>query len=247
MAAPELIAKRILLYIILPPALLVALFTLFDSIIMPGITRHGNELVLPQITGKTEFEAETILASLGLKLEIAGREYSTDRPEGTILTQIPVAGTRVKSGRHVKVVVSAGLKVAEVPDVVGLPLSQANLALQKAGFVVGSLYWVRVDTLPKNVAIETIPSGGTILPVGSKVSLAISQGAEQNIVAVPQLIGIPFERARQRLESLGLVVGRIEYSSDPLYLPYTVLNQEPQSNTPLIRGDSVHLILSRTN
>jgi len=153
----------------------------------------------------------------------------------------------VKSGRSVKVVVSAGVKVSEVPDVVGLPLQQAIMTLQKAGFAVGDMYYASVDTMPENTAIETIPTRGTPLPLGSKVSLAVNQSGEGRTVFMPQLIGMPLERARAILDSLSLGIAEIAKVKDTLYLPHTVLDQTPTRNAPLVRGDSVRLTISETD
>jgi serine/threonine-protein kinase len=241
------ISRGLLFYAAIPVVSLIILFFTIDNIIMPFFTRQGDEFPLPDLIGKTEFEVEEILDDYDLEMEIAGREFSSEQSEGVILVQIPLPGTMVKPGRNIKIVVSGGLRTAEVPEVVGLPLQQANVALQKAGFTVGDVYWVRVDTLPEGIAVETIPSPGTILPLGSKVSLAVNQGSRQNVVTLPNLIGMPLERARQRLEGLGLVIRDVFQVVDTLYLPNTVLDQEPQQGTTLVKGESVSLVVSRTD
>lgn len=246
----ELIRKfalRFLLYIIVPLVALLAVFVFVNGLIMPAITRHGEEFPLPTLVGKTEFEADDLATKNDITLEIAGREFSSEMPEGTVLTQVPEAGTMVKSGRSVKVVVSAGLRVAEIPDVYGLPLAQANIALQKSGFATGDIYWVRVDTLGKNTAIETIPSKGTLLPLGSKVSIAVNQGTESGVVTMPSLLGLPLERARERIEDLGLVLGDIKRKKEDRYLPNTVLEQDPERNEQILRGQIVKLTVSKTD
>jgi len=215
--------------------------------VMPILTRHGEEFALPQVVGKSEAEAQDILEKQGLTIQIAGREYSASRPEGVILSQLPEAGMPVKSGRSVKVVVSAGVRVSEVPNVVGLPLQQAILALQKSGFAVGDIYYTRADTLPPDAVVESIPTKGTPLPLNSKVSLAVSQLGEGGTIPMPQLVGLPLERARVILENLGLGISEISKVKDTLYLPQTVLDQTPTRNAPLMKGDMVRLTVSKTD
>jgi len=236
-----------LLYIGVPAIAFLTIFIYVNSLIMPVVTRHAEEFPLPAFVGKTEFEAEDLSAKFDVSLEIAGREFSSDKPEGIILTQVPEAGTMIKSGRSVKIVVSAGLRVAEIPDVFGLPLAQANIALQKSGFAAGDIYWVRVDSLAKNTAIETIPSKGTLLPLGSKVSIAVNQGNETGVVTMPSLLGLPLERARERLEDLGLVLDDIKRKKEDRYLPNTVLEQKPERNEQVMRGEKVKLTVSKTD
>lgn len=239
--------KPVLTYILIPLLALWFLFLVFDIMIMPIFTSHGQEFALPQVVGKSEFEAQQILEKHKLNLQVAGREFSSNMPEGIVLTQLPAAGMPVKSGRNIKVVVSAGVKVSEVPDVIGLPLQQAVMTVQKAGFAVGAMYHTRVDTMPENSVIETIPTRGTPLPLGSRVSLAINQSGEGRTVFMPQLVGIPLERARAILDSLSLGIAEIAKVKDTLYLPHTVLDQSPTRNAPLARGDSVRLTISETD
>lgn len=239
--------RPLLLYVGIPFVALLSIFAFVNGLIMPTVTRHGEEFPLPSFVGKTEFEADDLAGKNDVSLEIAGREFSSDKPEGIILTQVPEAGTMIKSGRSVKIVVSAGLRVAEIPDVFGLPLAQANIALQKSGFAAGDIYWVRVDTLAKNTAIETIPSKGTLLPLGSKVSIAVNQGGETGIVTMPSLLGLPLELARERIEDLGLVLGDIKRKKEDRYLPNTVLEQKPERNEQVLRGETVKLTVSKTD
>lgn len=239
--------RPFLTFVAIPALVLWILFVAFDVMVMPIFTRHGEEFPLPQVVGKSENEAQELLEKQGLSLQVAGREYSANRPEGVILSQLPEAGMPVKSGRSIKVVVSAGVRVSEVPNVVGLPLQQAMSALQKSGFAVGEIYYTRADSLPPDAVVESIPTQGTPLPLNSKVSLAVSQAGEGGTIPMPQLIGMPLSRARTILEGLGLGISEIAKVKDTLYLPETVLDQTPTRNAPLMKGDMVRLTVSKTD
>ncbi len=244
---PRSYFKPLLYYVGVPLLAFLVIFIFVNNFVMPIITKHGEEFVLPSLVGKTEFEADEIAQKSELTLEVAGREYSIEKPQGQILTQVPEAGTMVKKGRNVKIVVSAGTRMSEVPDVYGLPLAQATITLQKAGFQAGDIVWMKVDSLPKNTAIETIPSHGATLPAGAKVSIAVNQGEEQNILIMPSLVGLPLDRARERLESLGLVLDDIKRVKEERYLPNTVLDQKPAQGTQVLRGERIKLSVSKTD
>ena len=233
--------------LVIPLTAVLLLFLLFNYLIMPLITRQGNEFPLPAIVGLTQAEAEELFDELDLRLEITGREYSPDKPEGIILTQMPSAGLLVKGGRSVKVIISAGVRVAEVPDVFGLPLRQAELTLQKEGFQIGDLYWADADSLPQDVAVETIPTAGTILPLGSLVALAVNQGNRSGWVFMPALVGTPLDRARTILDSLQLAISKIAEVVDTSLLPNTVIEQLPPRNVQVRQGDSVWVKVSVTD
>lgn len=239
--------RVIALWVGVPLLAVILLFVLFDSLIMPAVTRHRSEFTVPTFVGKTELEADSLAHQASLLLEVAGREYSSDKPQGIILVQVPEPGARVKTGRNIKIVVSAGAKVAEIPSVAGLPQEQASLILQKAGFVVGEIFTMRVDSLPAGAAIETIPSQGTILPAGSRVSIAVNRAEQSLLINMPRLVGLPLERARQRIEELGLILDDVKRTKDDRYLPNTVQKQDPEPGEQVARGGRVKLTVTKTD
>src|SRR5687767_1334979 len=75
----------------------------------------GEELTVPEITGKDFFESERELAALGLKIKRRADRPSTEKMN-TVLEQLPKAGETVKTGQLIFVVVSkAGVEGEEPP------------------------------------------------------------------------------------------------------------------------------------
>ena len=75
----------------------------------------GEEIKVPDITGKNFFESEKELAALGLKIKRRADRPSTEKMN-TILEQSPKAGETVKTGLLIFVVVSkAGIEGEETP------------------------------------------------------------------------------------------------------------------------------------
>jgi hypothetical protein len=75
----------------------------------------GEELTVPEITGKDFFESEKELAALGLKIKRRADRPSTEKMN-TVLEQLPKAGETVKTGQLIFVVVSkAGVEGDEAP------------------------------------------------------------------------------------------------------------------------------------
>jgi serine/threonine-protein kinase len=226
---------------------LVFLFLLVNEIIMPTITRHGSEFSLPNIVSMTIEDAEPILQEGGLLLDITSEEYHPDKTTGTILTQFPVGGTMVKSGRTVKVVISLGQKLVDIPDLRGFSIRQARLKLEAAGFMLGDVEWTLADSLPEKVVVFSYPGAGTKIPYGSQVNLMVNRGPYQQTVFVPRLIGLSLEEAQIRLEEKGLKVGLVTIQIDENYLPETVLEQSEQAGTELLPSEEVDLIVSSTD
>lgn len=66
---------------------------------------QGNEMKVPEITGKDFVESEKELAAVGLKIKRRADRYSTEKPN-TILEQLPKPGETVKTGQMILVVTS---------------------------------------------------------------------------------------------------------------------------------------------
>ena len=67
----------------------------------------GEEVSVPEITGKEFSSSEKELASLGLKIKKRADRFSPEAPN-TIIEQLPKPGETVKTGQMILVVVSKG-------------------------------------------------------------------------------------------------------------------------------------------
>src|SRR3954470_17211296 len=90
---------------------------------------RGREVVVPALTGKTEEEAQKALEDVGLILKVTSKRFSNDVPEGKVVDQIPASGTRLKTSRNVKVLLSLGDRKFAVPNLLGASLRAAQLTL----------------------------------------------------------------------------------------------------------------------
>jgi len=97
----------------------------------------GKEPVeVPDLSGTDQDEAEELLAEAGLEGSFT-REYSDDMPdEGEVVRQSIGGGTTVDKGTTVEVVVSGGPLTVRMPDVRGMPVTEAKAALEAEGFPV---------------------------------------------------------------------------------------------------------------
>jgi eukaryotic-like serine/threonine-protein kinase len=232
--------------IILAIVCLFVLFVLVNNVVMPIVTRHGREFSLPTIVGMTVEQAKPVLEETDLALIVTSQEYHPDKPTGTILSQFPVGGTMVKSGRTIKVVTSLGQKAVAVPDVRGFSIRQARLDLEAAGFALGDIQWTYTDSLPEKVVVFTFPKVGTMIPYGSPVNLLVNRSADQMVVTVPRVIGLSLEEATRLLEEKGLKVGNVTRVVDENYLPETVMEQSEAEGIELLQGEAVDLSVSST-
>ena len=223
-------------------------FLVFDQILMPFFVRLGQESVVPNVTGLTQEEAETMLKDKGLGLRVIGEEYDLKRPAGTIIYQTPDSASKVKTGRRIKVVLSRGGEKASVPQLRGMTYRQAELALDNRGLRIGNPVYVSVDSLPRDEVIASFPSAGTVVPLGMEIRVLINQKTDTlEIIKVPKFKGENIREVSSEIEKIGLKLGKIEYKVKNKLLPGTVLKQIPKEGAGVRKGSIVELEVSTTD
>jgi serine/threonine-protein kinase len=244
----DTIWHRLVIFLVIPVLAIVILALLADFVIMPWITRHGDEFPLPDVVGMSLTDATEAFAEEGIEIEIAGEEPTPDRPEGTVLTQTPAAGSMVKKGRRIKLIISAGQEMVSVPSMVGFSQRQAELRLKEAGLKSGSFNWAVDDSMQfANVLVYSVPSEGSLVPKGMQINLFFSRGSQTSIIFVPQLVGLNLDEAQNVVDSVGLNISKVDFAVNLVLLPYTVMWQSVQPGSKVEIGTSIQLKASVTD
>lgn len=166
-------------------------------------------------------------------------EYS-DSPEGTVISQSPLPGTRrkVSDGRpcRVTLVLSRGQRCKTLPNLVGLDISAAKSRLGQLGIDFTS----EPTPGPLGRIMSTYPAAGEELDADCRVRLLVGDKA----VTVINACGMSESAARRAIEASGLSVGGSEYtrSNRPAG---TVIAQSVAPGTSLPWGDSIVLTVSQ--
>lgn len=224
-------------------ALLITIVMLFDMALMPLYTRHGKEFPLPNLLGKSFDEATEIAEAYKFELVVRGEQPSPNIPERTILSQVPAVGTAIKENRKIKVIISAGEEMTEVPNLSHYSVRQAELRLPEYGLVIRNYYWTESDTMASDVIAYTIPPAGSLVPKNSGVDLYINRGVQTDEGYIPKLLGKPLDDALDMLDTLGFPKPRVEYVTNPLLLPQIVTYQYPLAGTKAVIDSAQILIV----
>ena len=133
--------------------------------------------VLPDLRGEPIEVAEVTLANLGVRhVERVAAAVSFDRA-GAVTDQRPSPGSEVLAATPVTLVYAVeGTRVVPVPDLVGLPLWRAQLALRAARLELGAVRRVEDAGLPDGV-VEATPGGYTV--VGSPIAVVVNGAGGQ--------------------------------------------------------------------
>lgn len=142
-----------------------------------------DDVIVPNVTGLWEPEAQDALQQAGLTLEAGGTRYSTEVVQGRVVDQDPPAGTVLSSGAAVTITVSAGAETVIVPSLVGVDIGSARRDLTGLGLAV-SVRSVE-STAPVDTVIETTPTAGTTVPAGSVVGITVAGRSASSDSLVP--------------------------------------------------------------
>lgn len=133
--------------------------------------------VLPDLRGQPIEVAEATLVNLGVRhVDRVAAAVSFDRA-GAVTDQRPAPGSEVLVATPVTLVYAVeGTRVVPVPELVGLPLWRAQLALRAARLELGAVRRVEDATLPEGV-VEAMPAGYTV--VGSPIAVVVNGSGGQ--------------------------------------------------------------------
>lgn len=218
----------------------------FDRAVMPAIVHRGETEVVPNLMDLSLQQADSVLGKEDLELQILAEETDPSRQPGTIISQIPAAGTKMKEGRTVKVKVSKAEEAVSVPRLKGISIRQAELFLTQLGLQLGEISWVTSDSFPKDVVIESTPSSGISVPPGISINVSASLGPLPDTLTMPDLVGKNLEECKKILLEMGLQVGNTKSKTNDDFLPGTVLNQSVQPGDRVARGTEIDLEVSKT-
>src|SRR5229473_3207136 len=98
-------------------ALVLVVVALVSALTAMRFAIHGQEVEVPALIGLSPSDAERSTAGLGLQIEVERQYYSPTIPEGRIMTQMPLPGTKVRHGWQVRVAQSIGPQRVSIPDV----------------------------------------------------------------------------------------------------------------------------------
>jgi serine/threonine-protein kinase len=205
---------------------------------------RGREVSVPSLAGKTEEQARQILQENGLLLRVTSKQFSAEIPEGQVLDQNPPGGTRLKTNRAVKVLLSLGDRKYAVPNLVGTSLRTAQLSLGQRRLTLGNTLYAHTNGDPSTVAYQS-PKPGSQGGSDPTVNILISLGPTEQFFIMPDLIGQPAELVASKARSEGFRIGKMTYRKYPGVDGGIVIQQKPQAGYRLSKSDLVLLDVSQ--
>lgn len=198
-----------------------------------------KEIKMPDLKGKTFDQAKEILKELGLQIQKTKTLSTTEYPYDTVIYQSIEAGDMVPAGTTV---IQVGINVETkltMPDVEGLNQEDARARLELMGLKV-QIQREKNSLVAKNVVISQSIGKDQTVKEGSTVVLIVSDGDETTI---PDITGLTYEAAVQKLESAGFRANRIEKTS-PTVEKGKVIKTDPEVGTAVKTGSTINVHVS---
>lgn len=173
-------------------------------------TRHGQELIVPDMTGMNYDEAVEQYQDI-FTFILLDSIYVKDFPEGAVYQQNPAPGSKVKSGRNLYVLrTTIAPEIVMMPNLRNLSLRQAMVSLNAVGLKVDKLEFV--DYFARNAVVEQKIKGEVVEPKtdvvkGSAITLVVGLGKGDITTNLPDLVGVNVIEAKNRINNASLNIG----------------------------------------
>jgi eukaryotic-like serine/threonine-protein kinase len=219
-------------------AILLVIVLGLAAYLLPKMFASPNDQVqVPRLAGLTESQARAKLGDAGLEVGTPDHKYSAKVAANRVIDQDPAADEFVDQGTTVTFTLSLGTHPTRVPNVVGQPRSDAQVALKSAHL---NPVFKPVDSdQPKGTVVSTDPPAGQQIARDSDVSVSISRGPQK----VPDVVGLMQNQAEQKIKDAGFTpqVSPDNNSTEP---KGTVTGQTPPAGQTLPQGSTVFITVS---
>ncbi len=155
------------------------------------------------LVGRDLQEARDFLINQGMN-PLTTPEFSETVEEGKVIRTDPVAGTPLQEGQKVEIYYSKGplIDTEEMPNVVGMDYDKAYNLLRDMGFDTVT-YERKQSDKPKDEVIAQSVKEGEETDVTVKIVLTISKGPQTVKREMPNVVGLDYEKAHDKLTDLG--------------------------------------------
>ena len=204
---------------------------------------------VPDLTGVEESVALNEIAGNGWVIETE-RERSDDVPEiDHVVRTVPVAGEMLDEGATFVIVVSDGPELRTLPELTGLPVTEAVATLTDLRLVAVEGPPEFSEEVPAGTVIRWQVQGDSALTAGAQVlpetSVVITASLGPEPRPAPNLVNLTAAEATAALDALQLVTAQGEdVFSDDIEVG-RVVTQAPAPETPVERGGTVTFQLSK--
>lgn len=210
------------------------------GIVAAAMALGGNQEMVnvPDVSNKPIAEARSELQAAGFTIGTETEVYNPDVEAGNVVSTDPAAGVQAAKGSSVNITISKGTEQVTVPDLRGMSADKAQRVLASYGLNGQQGDTVFSDDVEENRVAQQDIAAGTTAYKGDTITFHLSKGPET--ASVPNVQGLDFETARDRLEAAGFTVS-LQWRDDSAAVN-TVIRQNVTGTAKL--GTTITLTIS---
>jgi beta-lactam-binding protein with PASTA domain len=243
-------SKSLKVFIVMAAALVLLVGIIATSIFFVAV-RGGEQTLVPELRGKELAEALLELQVKELYPRIQLRYSQSSRDKGQILEQDPAAGTIVKAGRRIRLVVSQGVIVNRVENYLGRNIEDVRMDLQAVAASAGGQFLSLKEPLMYDYSTEapgTIirqkPEAGADISGPTRLEFVVSRGQADSLVTVPQFVGFPISSVLEQIGRAGIAFEFTLQDIQEGEKGETVVFQNPPAGVSVTSNDILRLTVN---
>jgi beta-lactam-binding protein with PASTA domain len=213
--------------------------------------RGAEQTLVPEVRGKELTEALLELQEKELYPRIQLRYSQSSRDRGLILEQDPKAGTIVKAGRQIRLVVSQGVMLNRVENYVTRNIDDVRIDMQTLITSSGGPLLTIKEPLMYDFSTEapgTIlrqkPEQGTAISGPMGLEFVVSRGQENALITVPQLTGLSISSALEQIGRTGILFQFFLRDIREGEKGETVVHQDPPAGVSVSANTMVDIVVN---
>ena len=142
--------------------------------------------LVPNFIGMDYTQVQNNREYTSMYLFYVTEEYSDTSPAGQIIQQEPSADTVLKAGETIRLVVSKGPQMAEMPNIIGFTQDGAVKELEARGLVASCFMVVNDGSYASGCVVRTSEEPGTKVEVGTVITVYIAADPSVQITVTPE-------------------------------------------------------------
>ena len=142
--------------------------------------------LVPNFIGMDYTQVQNNREYTSMYLFYVTEEYSDTAPAGQIIQQQPDADTVLKAGETIRLVVSKGPQMAEMPNIIGFTQDGAVKELEARGLVASCFMVVNDGSYASGCVVRTSEEPGTKVEVGTVITVYIAADPSVQITVTPE-------------------------------------------------------------
>ncbi len=214
--------------------------------------KDEDQVLVPSVEGSLLEDALLELQAKELYPRLQLRFSDNVDEKGRVLSQKPSAGSLVKAGRRISLVVSRGTVINSVDNYVGKNINDVKQLFasiftsnSKRLLVIKEPYSMVVDESPQGTIIAQNPPAGTEVTSSIEIEFVVSKGSEPDLLDVPNFVGMDLKTLYATMASTPLIFSFLKGGRTDTELPF-VASQSLDEGSSVATYSKIELTLSDT-